>query len=155
MTKVTTPRPRRPNAKHLKIVCTEDQIKQIVLPIINFTAYCLSIDKVGEVPQIKSMTDSILSSKRALAMLMATKLGKVINPGDLNTVEVQAISVGGYFKISVTNGKGFTAQSYNITITGETEIPLLLKLIAVADAQYPNATEDQIRKHAIEMLNCL
>lgn len=155
MTKSITPNPRRPKAKTLKLICTEDQIKQIVLPIINFTAYCLSIDKFGEVPHIKSMTDSILPAKRALAMLMASKLGKVINPGELNHISVEVVSIGGYFKIHVIDGKTITAQGYNITITGETTMPLILKLLVVAKAGHPNATEDEMKKYATSILDCL
>lgn len=151
MTDKKEPMKKRPRAKTLRLICTEDQIKQIVLPLVDFTAYCLSIEKHGELPELKSMVDSLMPAKRQLAILMANKLGFVVNPGDLNSILVTTVSHAGYFRLNVTDGTGFTAQQYNIIVDGSVEMPMVMKIIAVLRSQYPNETDEQISERAIKM----
>lgn len=88
-----------PRPKTIRIICGEERALEIVLPLVNFTAYILSVEKNGEVPSLESMKAALIPSKISLAKLMATKLEKPIEPDCLSILKIEIVLVGGYFKL--------------------------------------------------------
>lgn len=140
------PSQRRPFAKQLRVnTCTEEQIKSIVLPVLNFTAYCISINTPNELPAIESMLAALQPAKIELARILANALQKVVFSENLNSISVEIIPIGGYFKISVTDGYGFTAQKYNLVLTEYSRLPLLMKSMQTMDSRFEDACDKMQR----------
>lgn len=138
----------RLRTKTLKISCTEEDALAIVTPLVNITAYFLAVTRTDEMPSFSAISESVSTSKTRLAMLISNAVGKVVNPKHLNTISVEVIPIGGYFRVqlveSVENEKGGqTLQRYNITLGCITQCTLVEKISAVIKNENPNGLDSE------------
>ena len=152
MTEIEKLTVRRLGARDMKLVCSEEQIKQIVTPFVNLTAYGLS---EYDSKKTLAMLDSVKSAKVCLAGLMTDKFGKTIEPSELNSIVVQVFGYDGYFKLSVTHCTADTVAQYNFTIASENKLPLVSMLLALAKAENPDADDEAHVKFAAQAIKNL
>lgn len=143
-------------SKSLKISCSEERALEIVRPVVDFTAYILSLTRIVEVPSFESMRDSLMPSKISLAGLLAAKLSKPINPEGLTITNVEAASGGGYFKVSVFYYTGVknrkdteTVECFNVSLRNENKVLLLDCVVAQKERELGRVLTTEERMEAI------
>lgn len=128
---MTNKRVKAPRAKSIRLECSEERIKLIVNPLLDFTAYCLSIKYVIEVPSVDTLISNITPAKMELAKMLSSKLNRIVDYKNLSINTCEIVVCGGYFKMSVIetlSDKIEDRHSYNI-ILGDS-IALVNKLTA-------------------------
>lgn len=141
-------------SKTIRISCTEDQAKEIVLPLVNFTAYMLSVDTALEMPSFKTMLAATSKAKTNLAKLMAAHLQRVVLPANLAGLHVEHISVGSYFRLSVsetvTVKKVMQRRNYSVVLFGEVKMPLIMKLTNMYQRLNPGMSTEDLAKFVVK-----
>lgn len=141
MTDETIPKFINLKTRSLRITCSEELALEIVNPIVAMTAYMLSVSSISEIPDVETLTNSIMSSKTKLATLIANAITRPIDPKTLNTISIEVELTGGYFKIyvreSIYNKENILInQRFNIILKCETNCTLIDKLMFKLKAKY-------------------
>lgn len=144
---MTTNRQKAPRAKQIRLQCSEERIKLIINPLLNFTAYCLSIVYTMEVPNINTLSSSIIPAKMELAKMLSSKLNRVVDYKNLSITNCEIVVVGGYFKLNVNESLSDKIEDrhyYNIVL-GDS-ITLINKLMAkrMADKGKTDLSDEEL-----------
>jgi hypothetical protein len=149
---MTTKRVKAPRAKTIRLECSEERIKLIVNPLLDFTAYCLSIKYVMEVPSIDTLISNITPAKMELAKMLSSNLNRIVDYNNLSISTCEIVVCGGYFKMSVIETLSDNIEdrhSYNI-ILGDS-IALVRKLMVKFKSDNGKSElSDQEMKHMLK-----
>lgn len=144
--------PKLLRTKSIKINLSEEQTIELILPLVQFTAYMLSINKVTEIPSIQTLIASLSKSKIILARLLGNHFTRIVNYEHLTGINIEVITSGGYFKLQVREviPENNTTQNFNITISNGTT--LNDKLYSVVKTANPNLSKEQIMDETLKLL---
>lgn len=149
----------RNRAKKLKMSISEDLIKQIVIPFVEFTAYLLSVENTNEMPALNTMIKSLEAPKLVIARCLALKIQRSVNPKKLTEVSITVHSSGGYFELTCLeeylDNNAIIKQPWNINFTDSGKVTLIEKLITTESVKFPNKTREDVIEAAIKKMSLI
>lgn len=139
----------------LKVLCTEESVLAIVTPIVDLAAYLYAIRGVSEMPDSRSLSAAVLNSKTRLAVLLAHRLGRPVEPKNLSLPTAEIILNGGYIKVKFYEKIAATKQerakrySWSLTLVSEDQTPLALKIAGAIQHKQPGLSRHQAIEQAM------
>lgn len=134
---------KRNRLRALKIVVDEDRAKSIVLPMINLSAYLLSVNTGGEIPQLGTLQAALLNSKQELAVLTSNAITRVVNAKNLYNLKVECTPGAKHLKVSFLEKIGNELNPFSILFISETKTSMADIAIAYIKNTHPNASFDK------------
>lgn len=124
------------NKQSFDVVCTKEQIKELVMPILEFTAYLTTIDSKSELPSLLSMKAALAKPKAIIARFLANARGSVVDPENLSGISATILSHAGYVTVEfaeVVRTPGYTERrTYRMIMLGKTGKPLIFKMGSIS-----------------------
>jgi hypothetical protein len=138
------------------VITTEEEAKEMVLPLLDFTAYMLTVTRVGEMPSAESLKSSKLARQSRISTVLANARGSKVEPQHIYVSSFNTNVFAGCITIDITetiaptkNVLG-TRRLYRITLMDETKGAIIQKIYFVVNKKYPNLSDYEKQIRAME-----